>query len=137
MAGNMATTGGSQLSRRERQIMDILYEKGEQSAQDIQRALPDPPSYSAVRALIARLVERNVVRFRNEGGKYIYSPAAAQVTVQESAVQRLVKTFFRGSRIKAVNALLDMEGEKMSALEIAELERTIARVKEAQSRAKE
>lgn len=133
----MTTVGGNQLSRRERQIMDILYEKGEQSAQDIQRALPDPPSYSAVRALVARLVDRNIVKFRNEGGKYIYSPAAAQVTVQESAIRRLVKTFFRGSRVKAVTALLDMEGEKLSALEVAELERTIARVKEAQKRAKE
>ena len=127
----------NQLSRRERQIMDILYEKGEQSAQEVQQALPDPPSYSAVRALIARLVEKKVVRFRSEGAKYIYSPAAAQANVQESAVRRLVKTFFRGSRIKAVNALLDMEGDKLSELEIVELERTIARVKEVQRRVRE
>lgn len=133
----MAGPGAHQLSRRERQIMDILYEKGEQSAQQVQHALPDPPSYSAVRALIARLVEKDIVRFRNEGAKYIYSPAVAQASVQESAVQRLIKTFFRGSRSKAVSALLDMEGDKMSEREIAEIERTIARVKEAQRRARE
>lgn len=133
----MAGPGAHQLSRRERQIMDILYEKGEQSAQQVQQALPDPPSYSAVRALIARLVEKDIVRFRNEGAKHIYSPAVAQASVQESAVQRLIKTFFRGSRSKAVSALLDMEGDKMSAREIAEIERTIARVKEAQRRARE
>jgi BlaI family penicillinase repressor len=133
----MLNSSGNQLSRRERQIMDILYEKGEQSAQDIQRALPDPPSYSGVRALIARLVDKGVVQFRTEGAKYIYAPAVAQAKVQESAVRRLVKTFFRGSRVKAVSALLDLEGETMSDLEIAELERTIARVKEAQKRAKD
>lgn len=133
----MAGPGAHQLSRRERQIMDILYEKGEQSAQEVQQALPDPPSYSAVRALIARLVDKGVVRFRSEGPKYIYSPAVAQASVQESAVQRLIKTFFRGSRIKAVNALLDMEGGQMSEREIAELERTVARIKEAQRRVRE
>ncbi len=127
----------NQLSRRERQIMDILYEKGEQSAQEVRKALPDPPSYSAVRALIARLVDKKIVQFRSEGAKYIYSPAAAQENVQESAVRRLVKTFFRGSRINAVNALLDVEGDKLSDLEIAELERTIARVKEVQRRSRE
>lgn len=127
----------NQLSRRERQIMDILYEKGEQSAHEVRKALPDPPSYSAVRALIARLVEKKIVQFRSEGAKYIYSPAAAQENVQESAVRRLVKTFFRGSRINAVNALLDVEGDKLSDLEIAELERTIARVKEVQKGSRE
>lgn len=131
----MTAPSSQQLSRRERQIMDILYEKGEQSAQQIQQALLDPPSYSAVRALVARLVEKKLVRFRSEGGKYIYSPATAQAKVQESAIRRLVKTFFRGSRVQAVNALLDAEGEQMSELELAELERTIARVREAQKRA--
>lgn len=119
------------LSRRERQIMDILFEQGECSAHDVMERLPDPPSYSAVRALIARMLEKEIVVFRTEGTKHIYSAKVEEKKVQDSAVKRLLKTFFRGSRINAVNALLDMEGEKLSNLEIAELERTIKKIKNA------
>ena len=128
----MAHSQFANLSRRERQIMDILYEKGECSAQDVQAGLPNPPGYSAVRALIARLVEKNLVVFRNEGGRYIYAPAVAEDAAQMTAINRLVRTFFKGSKVQAVNALLDVDGEKLSAREIEELERTIARVKKAQ-----
>lgn len=128
----MAHSQFANLSRRERQIMDILYEKGECSAQDVQERLPNPPGYSAVRALIARLVEKKFVVFRNEGGRYIYAPAVAENTAQATAIARLLRTFFKGSRVQAVNALLDVDGEKLSSREIEELERTIARVKRAQ-----
>lgn len=117
------------LSRRERQIIDILYEAGEASAHLVQEKLPDPPSYSAVRALIARLVDKGVVDFRQDGARYIYFPKLAETKARQSALQRLIKTFFRGSRVKAVNALLDMDGDKLSAREIEELERNIARIK--------
>ncbi len=120
------------LSRRERQIMDILYEKSTCSAQEVQQALPNPPGYSAVRALIARLVEKKFVVFRNEGGRYMYSPAVAEDQAQNTAINRLLRTFFKGSKVKAVNALLDVDSESLSAREIEELERTIARVKQAQ-----
>lgn len=119
----------SKLSRRERQIMDILLEHRECSAQEIQAALPDPPSYSAVRALLARLVEKDLVRFRQEGAKYIYAPVVEETAVQASAVARLLKIFFRGSRVKAVNALLDVEGEALSQRELDDIERTIQRLK--------
>lgn len=128
----MAQSQFANLSRRERQIMDILYEKRECSAQDVQARLPNPPGYSAVRALIARLVDKKLVTFRNEGGRYIYTPAVDEDRAQASAIQRLLRTFFKGSPVRAVNALLDVEGEKLSAREIEELERTIARVKTAQ-----
>ena len=130
----MAHSQFADLSRRERQIMDILYEKSECSAQDVLERLPNPPGYSAVRALIARLVDKKFVIFRNEGGKYIYSPAVAENTAQLTAITRLLRTFFKGSKVQAVNALLDAEGEKLSSREIEELERTIARVKLAQER---
>lgn len=120
------------LSRRERQIMDILYEQGECSAQDVMEKLPNAPGYSAVRALIARLVEKQLVVFRSEGARYIYSPGVTEAKAQSSAINRLLRTFFKGSRVNAVNALLDAEAEKLSSREIEELERTIARVKEAQ-----
>ena len=127
----MSKSGFADLSRRERQIMDILYEAGECSAQEVQQKLPDAPGYSAVRALIARLVDKKLVSFRSEGARYIYRPAVAEENARTSAIQRLLRTFFKGSRIKAVNALLDVEGDKLSAREIEELERTIERVKRA------
>lgn len=124
----------TKLSRRERQIVDILYELNRASAQDVLERLPDPPSYSAVRAMLARMVDKELVQFSNEGGKYIYSPLGKEEEAQLSALQRLIKTFFRGSRVKAVNALLETDAEKLSTREIEELERTIARIKEVQAK---
>lgn len=117
------------LSRRERQIMDVLYEAGEASAHDVQARIPDPPSYSAVRALIARLVEKEMVSFRQEGAKYIYFPTVTEKKASQSAIHRLIKTFFKGSPVKAMNALLDLEGDELSAREIEQLERNIQRIK--------
>lgn len=117
------------LSRRERQIMDVLYESAEASVHDVQDKIPDAPGYSAVRALIARLVEKGLVSFRQEGAKYIYFPTVAQSKASLSAIERIVKTFFKGSRAKAMNALLDLDGDDLSAREIEELERNIARIK--------
>lgn len=117
------------LSRRERQIMDILYELNEASAHEVLERLPDPPSYSAVRALIARLLEKEIVGYRSEGAKHIYFPVVEQKQASESAIRRIIKTFFKGSPAKAVSALLDMEADAMSAREIEELERNIARIK--------
>lgn len=122
------------LSRRERQIMDVLIERGEVSAAEVREAIPDAPSYSAVRALIARLLDKGVIEFRLEGTKHIYSTKLEQGKVQQSALKRLLKTFFRGSRVNAVNALLDMEGESMSDAELKELERTISRIKKIKAR---
>ncbi len=122
-----------QLSRRERQIMDILIEHQECSAGAIQAALPNPPSYSAVRALLARLVEKDAIGFRQEGARYIYFPNMEAQKIQQSAVSRLLKTFFKGSRFKAMNALLDVEGDAMDDWEVERLERRIAELK---SRAK-
>ena len=119
-----------QLSRRERQIMDILIEHQECSANLIQQKLPDPPSYSAVRALLARLVEKGVVEFRQDGAKYIYFPKAEQQSMQQSAIARLLKTFFKGSRFNAVNALLDVEDSPLEQWEIEKLERRIQQLKQ-------
>lgn len=131
----MPPSENTKMSRRERQIIDILFELNKASAQEVLSKLPDPPSYSAVRAMLARMVEKKLVQFSNEGGKYIYSPMGKEEDAQLSALQRLIKTFFRGSRVKAVNALLETDAEKLSAREIEELERTIARVKQVQNTA--
>ncbi len=119
----------SKLSRRERQIMDILYEGKQLSAQEVLQAMEDAPSYSTVRALLARLVEKGHVRFSQNGAKYIYFPVLEKSSVQKSAMSRLLKTFFSGSRVKAVNALLELEKEPLSSQEIQELERSLDRLK--------
>lgn len=119
-----------QLSRRERQIMDILIEHQECSASQIQEALPNPPGNSAVRALLARLVDKGSIGFRQDGAKYIYFPKMEPQKIQESAITRLLKTFFKGSRFNAVNALLDVEGEALDRWEIEKLERRIQELKQ-------
>lgn len=118
-------TAAAQLSRRERQIMDALFEAGELSAQDVRAAIPDAPGYSAVRALLAKLVEKRIVDFREEGPRYIYFPVVAQEEARTSALQKMLKTFFGGSTAAAVNALLGMNKEKLSADEINQLQQAI------------
>lgn len=118
-----------QLSRRERQIMDALFEAGELSAQDVKAAIPDAPSYSAVRALLAKLVEKKIVDFREDGPRYIYFPVIGQEQARTTALQKLLKTFFGGSTSAAVNALLGMSKEQLSSDEIIALQKTIEQAK--------
>lgn len=126
----------SQLSRRERQIMDALLEAGELSAQDVRAAIPDAPGYSAVRALLAKLVEKNVIGFREDGPRYIYFPLVERSEARASALQKLLKTFFDGSAVAAVNALLGMNKQSLSESEVAELQAAIERAKEAERKTK-
>lgn len=118
-------TAAAQLSRRERQIMDALFEVGELSAQDVRAAIPDAPGYSAVRALLAKLVEKKIVDFREDGPRYIYFPVVAQEEARTSALQKMLKTFFGGSTAAAVNALLGMNREQLNADEVAQLQKAI------------
>ena len=122
---DMDETATAQLSRRERQIMDALFEAGELSAQDVRAAIPDAPGYSAVRALLAKLVEKKIIDFREDGPRYIYFPVIAPEEARTSALQKLLKTFFAGSTAAAVNALLGMNKEKLSAEEITQLQQAI------------
>jgi predicted transcriptional regulator len=116
------------LSRRERQIMDALRELGDEaSAEDIRRKLPDPPSYSAVRAMLAKLEAKGAIRHKEEGLRYVYSPTTKRSAARRSAVERLVRVFFGGSPGEAVNALLD--AEKWDPAELEEMAKRIARLK--------
>ncbi len=117
------------LSRRERQIIDVLYQHTEASAQKVRAALSDPPSYSAVRALLARMVDKDLVSFRMEAGKYVYFVKASKTEAQQTALQRLLKTFFDGSAAKAVSALLGSQGNDLTAEELALLEAEIKKAK--------
>jgi BlaI family penicillinase repressor len=95
------------LSRRERQIMDALYRRGRATAAEVREDMPDPPSYSAVRAMLRTLEEKGQVRHREEALRYVFEPTASRALATRSALAHLVDTFFEGSTERAVAALLD------------------------------
>jgi predicted transcriptional regulator len=101
---------GVKLSRREREIMDVLFALGDRgSADEIRERLSDPPTYSAVRAMLARLEAKGVIRHVAEGLRYVYTPTISRAAAQKSAVSQLVRVFFRGSPGETVAALLKQE----------------------------
>jgi predicted transcriptional regulator len=119
----------SHLTRRERQIMDIIYRLGRATAHDVLEHLPDPPSYSAVRALLRLLEERGHVRHVQEGAKYVYLPAVARGNARKSALAHVVRTFFDGSVEQAVAALVDSSRAKLSRAELDRLADLIDKAK--------
>jgi BlaI family transcriptional regulator, penicillinase repressor len=122
-----------QLSRRERQIMDIVYAQGEVTATEVNAALPDPPSYSAVRTLLRILEEKGHLRHREDGPRYVYLPTESREKASRSALKRVVQTFFDGSLTNAVAALVDAEGDKLSADDFKRIE-TIIKAARAKSK---
>ncbi len=115
------------LTRREREIMDILYRVGRATAHEVLDGLADPPSYSAVRALLRLLEERGHVKHTVDGQTYVYSPAVARADARKTALTHLVKTFFAGSVENAVAALVDRS--KLSREELDRLSQIIDRAK--------
>src|SRR5207253_2851751 len=95
------------LSRRERQLMDIIYARGEATAAEVVDALPDPPSYSAVRALLRILEDKGHLRHRSDGPRYVFAPTQPRASASRSALKRVLHTFFEGSLSSAVAALVD------------------------------
>jgi BlaI family penicillinase repressor len=110
----MKRDGHRNLSRRERQIMDILYQRGRASAAEIHEAIPDPPTYSAVRAKLRVLEEKGHVRHEEESLHYVYLPTVARDTARRSALRHMVSTFFGGSVEQAVAALLDLSAANLA-----------------------
>jgi len=108
----------SVLSRRERQIMDIIFRRGRATAAEVMEELPGNPSYSTVRTQLRVLEEKGHVRHDEEGLKYVYLPVMARHTARKSALRHLIETFFDGSAEKAVAALLGGEGSKLSEDEL-------------------
>ena len=109
------------LSRRERQIVDALFRLGRASAAEVRAGLPDPPSYSAVRALLRILEEKGHVRHEQDGPRYVYMPTVARDSAKRSALRHLVQTFFEGSATQAISALLDVSSSKLSDAELERL----------------
>lgn len=100
----------TQLSRRERQIMDVVYRLGQATAAEVLAELPEPPSYSAVRAMLRLLEEKGHVRHEQDGPRYVYLPTVNRDKARKSAMRHLVRTFFDGSTEDAVAALLQNDG---------------------------
>jgi BlaI family transcriptional regulator, penicillinase repressor len=111
-------SAGGGLSRRERQIMDILYQRGKASASEVREAMPDAPSYSAVRAMLRVLEEKGHVKHVEEGLKYVYVPVVAREKAKRSAVKHVLDTFFSGSPEQIVAALLDVSSERLTREEL-------------------
>ena len=118
------------LSRRERQIMDILYRSGKASASDVLNAMPDPPSYSAVRAMLRVLEEKGHVKHQEEGLKYVYAPVVARDKAKRSAVKHVMETFFNGSAEQIVAALLDVSSTKLTRDELDRMAEMIENAKQ-------
>ena len=119
------TSAQTQLSRRERQIMDVVYRLGKAAVSDVLERLPDPPSYSAVRALMRILEEKGHLSHEQDGPRYVYLPTVPRDAAQASALSHLVRTFFGGSAEAAVAALLDLPEHGMSEGELSRLSRLI------------
>lgn len=109
------------LSRRERQIMDAVYERGEATVAEVRDGLPDPPSYSAVRALLRILERKGHLQHRQDGPRYVYLPTLPRREARDGAMRRVLRTFFGGSASRAVAALLDMEADNLSDDELRRL----------------
>lgn len=117
------------LSRRERQIMDVLHAKQSATAAEIRAALPDAPSYSTVRALLRILEDKGHIKHREEGTRYVYLPCVSQETAGRSALKRLVSTFFQGSATQAMAALLETHDTQLSDTELTKLQQLIKQAK--------
>jgi predicted transcriptional regulator len=117
------------LSNRERQIMDVLYRLGQATAVEVLEALPDPPSYSAVRATLRILEDKGQVRHEKEGPRYVFRPAVGRDRAKRSAVRHLVSTFFGGSPSAAIATLLDESASKLSDTEYERLRALIDEAK--------
>lgn len=117
------------LSRRERQIMDILYQRGKASATDVREAMPDAPSYSAVRAMLRVLEEKGHVKHQAEGLKYVYLPVVTREKAKRSAVKHLLDTFFSDSPEQVVAALLDVSSTRLTREELDRMAQMIERAK--------
>ena len=119
----MSTAGG--LSRRERQIMDILYQRGKGSASEVREAMEAAPGYSAVRAMLRVLEEKGHVKHQAEGLKYVYVPVVARDMARKSALRHMVSTFFAGSVEETVAALLDLSAANLASKDLERISQMI------------
>jgi predicted transcriptional regulator len=121
----MAKNNDHQLSRRERQIMDVLHQRTQATAAEVQVLLPDPPSYSTVRALLRILLDKGHIRHRREGARYVYLPRTSAQAARSSALDRVIATFFQGSVTRTMAALLEKADTELPEEDLQKLQRLI------------
>src|SRR5882757_3573485 len=125
MRKDVRKDGHRNLSRRERQIMDILYQKTRATAAEIHEALPDAPTYSAVRAKLRVLEEKGHIRHEEKDLRYVFLPTLPREQAKQSALRHMIDTFFNGSAEQAVAALLDPSSVRLSGEELDRLSKMI------------
>jgi BlaI family transcriptional regulator, penicillinase repressor len=125
----MASEELTGLSRRERQIMDFLFERGKASVAEVLDGIPSPPGYSAVRATLRTLEQKGRVEHEEDGRAYIYRPTVKREAARKSALSHVLKTFFDGSAEQAVAALLEIRRTKRSAVELDRMSKLVEHAK--------
>ena len=130
MSNRLSQSSSPKLSRRERQVMDIVYSQGRATASEIHAALADPPTFSATRAVIRTLEEKGHLRHEEQGLRYVYLPVVSVEQAKRSALAHMVKTFFQGSPSRLMATLLDPKSANISAAELHSLEELIRKAKE-------
>lgn len=130
MCENFRMEASEKLSRRERQLMDIIWERGQASVAEVLEALPDPPGYNTVRTLLGILEKKGHLTHTEEEGRYIYLPIAPAQAVAKTALERVVTTFFGGSIERTVATLLQSKERTLSEDQLARLSALIAEAKE-------
>ena|SRR5579863_3755437 len=117
------------LSRRERQIMDVLYRRGRATASEIHQELPDAPTYSAVRAKLRVLEEKGHIRHEEQALRYVYLPLVSRDRAKQSALRHLLETFFDNSAEQAITALLDLKASNLDRDQLARLSAQIEKAR--------
>jgi BlaI family penicillinase repressor len=125
----MSTNSHHHLSRRERQIMDIIYQRGQATAAEVLENLPNPPGYSAVRAMLRLLEEKGYLKHEQDGPRYLFKPTLAREKARKSALKQMLETFFDGSTEQAVAALLSLSKTKLDKDELDRLSQMIETAK--------
>ena len=121
------SNSAADLSRRERQIMDVIYRMGKATAVDVTEQIPDPPGNATVRKLLRILEEKGHLRHERDGSRFVYSPTVSKEAARESAMSHMLDTFFRGSAARAVIALLDQSDDELSESEREQISELIER----------
>lgn len=124
-----ASAAFAKLSRREREIMDVLFRKGQATVAEVVDALADPPSYSAVRATLNILVAKKQAMHRQDGPRYVYTPVIPQDTARAAAIRHVINTFFGGSAEEAAVALLQMSDTRLPAEAVDKLTRAVEKAR--------
>lgn len=129
MTDRSTAESSKNLSRRERQIMDVIYAMGQATAAEVHERLPEPPSYSAVRAMLRILEEKGHLRHEQDGPRYVYLPTIGRETASRTAIEHLIRTFFDGSPASAAAALLQAADGRIAEADLEALSRMIERAR--------